>query len=189
MRVLCPACLYMHMYSLLHVKSTRTTHTLTRKRMCQMREQFATCPGTLLRSDLLLSSFLVPLTYILFSLSFSLSSEFVCLQPILLSWLYPHCSEGRTGGRHSWRLCRHFQGEGLQWPRITALNCGNQRWQYNCSLCKMICSLCWVASACLYLDVVRFRKNMIINPLMHEILNHKKQVRFKNKNVINVFYK
>jgi len=38
-----------------------------------MREQFATCPGTLLRSDLLLSSFLVPLTYILFSLSLSLS--------------------------------------------------------------------------------------------------------------------
>ncbi len=93
-----------------------------------------------------------------FVLSLFLSSEFVCLQPILLSWLYPHCSEGRKGGCHSWRLRRHFQGEGLQWPCITALNYGSQRWQSNWSLCEMICRLCWVASARLYLDVVCFRK-------------------------------
>lgn len=150
------------------------THTYTQTySTCQMREQFATCPGTLLRSDLLLSSFLVPLTYILFSLS----SQFVCLQPILLSWLYPHCSERRKGGHHSWRLRRHFQGEGLQWPRITALNCGSQRWQSNCSLSEMICSLC---QGCICMSV--FRRGA----LTHEILNHKKNT-FDNKTRIKSF--
>lgn len=60
-----------------HIPHTQTYST------CQMREQFATCPGTLLRSDLLLSSFLVPLTYILFSLSL----QSVCMPPAHLTFV------------------------------------------------------------------------------------------------------
>lgn len=56
----------------MHITSLceKHTHRHAVKLACKMYEQFATCPGTLLRSDLLLNSFLVSLTYFVFSVFF-----------------------------------------------------------------------------------------------------------------------
>ncbi len=62
-----------------------------------MRGQFATCPGKLLRSDLLFSSFLVPLTYILFSLPFYPVSLYASSPSYFRGFTLIALKEGRVG--------------------------------------------------------------------------------------------